>query len=126
MWINWNPNPVAATVEDCAIRAVAAALDISWDDAFNDVSSMSKSLGTMPHSNAAWGAVLRKNGFYKKYLPDTCPDCYTVEDFALDHPHGVFVLGCDRHVVTLIDGDWYDIWDSGDEPVIYFWHRKDV
>ena len=29
MWIKYNANPVANRVEDCIIRAVAVALDIS-------------------------------------------------------------------------------------------------
>lgn len=33
MYIEYNPNPVARKVGDCAVRAVAKALRISWDDA---------------------------------------------------------------------------------------------
>ena len=40
MWIKYNANPVANRVEDCIIRAVAVALDISWDDAFDLVAEM--------------------------------------------------------------------------------------
>lgn len=82
-------------------------------------------MGDMPSINNVWGAVLRQNGFYRKNLPRTCPDCYTVSDFAFDHPRGVYVLGTSSHVVTLIDGDWYDIFDSADETVQFYWYRKD-
>ena len=34
MWINYNPNPVSARVGDCAVRAVAKALNIDWEKAF--------------------------------------------------------------------------------------------
>lgn len=82
-------------------------------------------MGDMPSINNVWGAVLRQHGFYRENLPRTCPDCYTVSDFAFDHPRGVYVLGTSGHVVTLIDGDWYDIFDSGDETVQFYWYRKD-
>lgn len=34
MYINYNPNPAGRTVGDCAIRALAKALDITWEDAY--------------------------------------------------------------------------------------------
>ena len=68
---------------------------------------------------------LRQNGFSRENLPHACPDCYTVRQFAADHPKGTYVLGLDRHVVTLRDGDWYDLFDSGDETVVYVWYRKE-
>jgi hypothetical protein len=48
-----------------------------------------------------------------------------VRDFARDHPRGTYLLGLDGHVVTVIDGDWLDVWDSGDETVLFVWSRKD-
>lgn len=63
MWIKYNANPVANRVEDCAIRAVAVALNISWDDAFDLIAISAKQMGGVMHLNAAFGAVLRKYGF---------------------------------------------------------------
>lgn len=44
MWIKYNANPVANRTEDCAIRAVAVALDIPWDDAFDQIARMAKNM----------------------------------------------------------------------------------
>ena len=99
MFVEYNPNPTGRRVEDCSIRAIAKALDVDWETAFALVSKNAFDMGDMPHSNSLWGAVLRQNGFYRKSLPDSCPDCYTVKDFAKDHPKGTFVLGCNNHVV---------------------------
>lgn len=125
MWIEYNPNPVGRKVEDCAIRAVAKALDVDWETAYAMVSSAAFSMGDMPHSNSVWGAVLRRNGFYRRVIPDWCPDCYTVEDFIKDNPKGVYVLGFGNHVATVVDGVVYDAWDSSNEVPQYFWYRKD-
>ena len=86
---------------------------------------LSPDFNSMPSANAVWGAVLRQHGFYRDSLPHVCPDCYTVAEFCADHPRGIYVLGTDGHVVTAIDGDWYDVWDSGDEIVTYYWYRKE-
>ena len=122
MWIKYNANPVANNVEDCAIRAVALALNVSWDDAFDMVARMAKNMGVMPHNNAAWGAVLRQHGFQRAVIPNTCPDCYTAEDFCRDNPEGVYVLGFGTHTATAIDGKLYDTWDSSMEIPQYFWY----
>jgi len=125
MFVEYNPNPTGRRVEDCSIRAIAKALDVDWETAFALVSKNAFDMGDMPHSNSVWGAVLRQNGFYRKSLPDSCPDCYTVKDFAKDHPKGTFVLGCNNHVVTIKDGNWFDTWDSSGMSPQFLWYRKD-
>ena len=125
MWRQFNPNPVGRAVGDCAIRAVAAALDISWEDAYALIAANGFAMGDMPSSNSVWGAVLRQHGFYRYNLPETCPACYTFADFAADHPKGVFVLGTGTHVATVRDGILYDAWNSQKEPIDFVWYRKD-
>lgn len=125
MYIEYNPNPTGRKVGDCAVRAVAKALNIDWEKAYSMISANGYMMGDMPSSNSVWGAVLRQNGFYRKSLPDTCPDCYTAEDFSKDNPDGIFVLGFGTHVATIVNGDLYDSWDSSKEIPQYFWYRKE-
>lgn len=122
MWIEYNNNPIANNAEDCAVRAVALALGIPWDEAFDEIAIMAKNMGVMPHNNAAWGAVLRRHGFKRAIIPNTCPECYTAEDFCNDNPEGVYVLGFGTHTATAINGNLYDTWDSSQELPIYFWY----
>lgn len=121
MWIKYNANPVANRVEDCAIRAVAVALDISWEYAFDLIAKNAKEMGNVMHSNAVFGSVLRQHGFKRFIVPNSCPDCYTLIDFCMDNPEGVYVVGLDSHVVAVIDGNYIDTWDSGNEIPIYYW-----
>ena len=125
MWIKYNPNPTGRFVGDCAVRAVAKALDISWEDAYELIADAGYVMGDMPSSDSVWGAVLRQHGFYRQAIPNQCPDCYTVEEFARDNPEGIFVLGFGGHVATVVDGDLYDSWNSSREIPIYAWFRKD-
>ena len=81
-------------------------------------------MGDMPSSNSVWGAVLRQNGFQRKAIENECPDCYTAEDFAKDHPSGIYVLGFGHHVATVKDGRLYDSWDSSDEVPQYYWAKE--
>ena len=122
-WIRYQPNPCGRTVGDCAVRAIAAALDLSWDDAYDLLASAGKKMCDLPNSDATWGAVLRANGFTRHVLPTSCPNCYTAEDFCRDHPHGVYVLGFGGHVATVIGGKLWDSWDSSNEIPVYYWRR---
>ena len=122
MWIEYNPNPVGRKVGDCAVRAVAKALKISWDDAFDLLAYNAKQMGDMPSSDAVIGSVLRQNGFFRAVIPNRCPDCYTAGDFVKYNKNGIFVLGFGGHVATAIDGVLYDSWNSSDEIPIYVWY----
>lgn len=124
-WIMYNPNPVGRTVGDCSIRALAKALDTDWSTAYLMAAINGFSMGDMPSSNSVWGAVLRQHGFKRAVLPETCPDCYSINDFAIEHPQGTYVLGTGTHVVTMIDGDIYDSWDSLNETPVYFWYKEE-
>lgn len=125
MWIEFNPNPTGRRVGDCAVRAVAKALNTDWETAYAMIANNGFQMGDMPSSNSVWGAVLRQNGFYRQSLPDSCPDCYTAEDFSRDNPKGVFVLGFGTHVATVMDGNIYDAWDSSKEIPQYVWYKKE-
>ena len=124
MFKQFQPNPVGRNVGDCAVRAIAKALDISWEKAYVLLALNGFLMGDMPNSNSVWGALLRQNGFKARTLPDTCPDCYTAGDFADDYREGVFVLGFGNHVATVVDGDLYDAWDSSQEIPQYIWYKE--
>lgn len=125
MYIKYNPNPTGRNVGDCAVRAIAKALKVDWETAYMLIVANGYNMGDMPSSDSVWGSVLRQNGFYRKAVPNTCPDCYTAEDFARDNPNGTFVLGFGGHVATIVNGDLYDSWNSSQEIPVYVWYRKD-
>ena len=124
-WRKYNPNPVQRSVGDCAVRAVAAALGVDWETAYAMIAENGFLMGDMPSSNSVWGAVLRQNGFSRMAIPNTCPDCYTMEQFAEDHPEGIYVVGTGNHVATILDGWIMDAWDSSMEVPVYYWQRED-
>lgn len=126
MWREFNNNPTGRRgIGDCSVRAVSVALGIDWEQAYLLITAAGYAMGDMPSSNSVWGAVLRQHGFSRYNLPQTCPDCYTFEDFARDHPKGVYVLGTGTHVACVRDGVIMDAWNSSNEIVQYVWYRKD-
>lgn len=124
MWQQYQPNPTGRSVGDCSVRAIAKALGTDWETAYAKIANAGFLMGDMPSSDSVWGAVLRKDGFVRESIPNTCPDCYTAADFCRDHPKGVYVLGFGGHVATVVNGDLYDSWNSSNEIPMYYW-RKD-
>jgi hypothetical protein len=124
-FIKYNENPYKNDTIDCVMRGIAKFLDMSWDDVYIDLMVEGFVFKDMPHRNYVWDTYLREKGFYKVEIPNTCPDCTTVERFCLDHPRGRYLLGTGSHVVAIVEGNYYDTWDSGQElPVYYYTTEK--
>lgn len=121
----YNPNPSGRSVGDCAVRAVSKALDQTWEETYVGLALTGFSCGDLPNADSVWGKYLRQHGFSRHWIPDTCPDCYTVADFAAEHPQGTFILSMPgRHVLCVQDGKWHDSWDSGREVPEYYWTKE--
>lgn len=120
-YIFFNPNPLGKRVGDCVIRAIAKLTAKDWQTVYRGIAQAGFELCDMPSSNAVWAAYLKRLGYRRFVIPDTCPNCYTVRDFCFDNPRGKYLLATGSHVVTAIDGDYFDAWDSGNEIPIYFW-----
>ena len=89
------------------------ALKKDWESAYIDLAVQGYLHSDMPSSNHVWDAYLRDNGYSRYIMPNFCPDCYTIRQFCYDHPKGIYILATGTHVVTAVDGDYYDTWDSG-------------
>lgn len=123
-YIYFNPNPANKRVGDCVIRAISKLTNQSWSATYLAVTLKGYELYDMPSSNNVWAAYLRDCGFRRFVIDDSCPDCYTISDFCRDNPNGKFLLATGSHVVTVIDGDYFDAWDSGNEVPIFCWSKE--
>lgn len=123
-YVYYNPNPLHKSTEDCTIRAVSKLFDCDWDSAFIALMMESYIQKSVPSSDKVWGDYLFSNGYRRYIIPNTCPHCYTVKQFAEDHPRGRYLLKTPEHVVAVVDGDYYDSIDSGDEVPVYYFERS--
>lgn len=124
-YIFYNPNPANRVAGDCTIRAISKITRDSWDDTYLDIALKGFIVKDMMSANYTWERYLHDIGFEKTLLPQ-CPYCYTVRAFCYDHPYGEYILGTGSHVVAVIDGNYYDAWDSGNEIPLYYWKRKET
>lgn len=124
MYSEYNPNPMGKHVGDCVVRAVSKALDQSWEQTYIDLSLLGYAMGDLLSSNAVWGAYLKDKGFSRDMVKEGRDMCYTVEDFCEEYPIGVYVVGTGTHAICVIDGVYYDTWQSGNETPIYFYKQE--
>ena len=124
MWIKVNPNPIKKQVPDCVIRAFCIALNKPWLEVFDELTSLARSEFSITADDNIWGLYLYEHGFDQFLLPHECPRCITIRQFCNIFPKGLYIIGTGSHAVTVIDGNYYDSWDSGNEIPTFFWRRN--
>lgn len=125
-YITINPNPLKKQTGDCVIRAISIAEDKEWDEVFMDLMMKSYFMKEMPTQNNVWGSYLKDIGYTRHIIPDTCPDCYTIQDFAKDNPKGTFILATGTHATIVKDGQLMDTWNSLSEVPVYYFKKENA
>ena len=125
-YVQYNPNSLGKRVGDCVIRAVSKATGQTWEETYTGICLKGFEMANMPSSDAVWGAYLRSKGFHRYAVPDNYGEDYTVETFSRDHPEGTYILAIGGHVVCVVNGDYCDSWDSGQERPVYYWAKKQI
>lgn len=124
MYSEYNPNPKGRRAGDCVVRAISKIMNKSWGEIYINLCLLGYKMADMPTANHVWGRYLEENGYIRRTLPDTCPNCYTVEDFCREHKEGYFLLATGEHAIAVIDSIYFDAWDSGQEVPIYYFERR--
>ena len=124
MWIRANPNYYRDNEPDCVVRAIAIATGDSWEKVHWELCMLSHREHTMPSVNWLWDLYLKNRGFRRFELPESCPECITVKEFARRYPDGTYIIGTGHHAVCVDGGNWYDAYDSGGMVPSYFYKKK--
>lgn len=125
MYVYYQPNPFnKGGIGDCTVRSISKALNMSWDSAYIDLASQGFFLKNMPSSNAVINSYLRSKGFRRYAVSNLSSACYSIRDFANEHKKGTFIVGTGTHVAAVINGNYYDSWDSGSECIEYYWKKE--
>ena len=124
MWIYANPNPYKSDEPDCVVRAISIAMNRDWYDVYWNICEMGAAVGSMPNVDKVWGRYLYEIGFEPFLLPQSCPECITVRLFCKMFPKGTYIIGTGYHAVAVIDGNYYDSWDSGNAIPSFFWRIR--
>lgn len=126
MYSYLNLNPKGMRVGDCVVRAISKALNQPWETTYIELSFQGLLMGDLLAANSVWGEYLKSKGFTRMMIPNDCPQCYCIEDFATEHPFGTYVIGTGTHATAVIDGIIYDIWNCAEETPLYYYEKIEV
>ena len=115
-----NVNPCNKKIGDCVIRAISTALNQQWQRTYIDLCIEGYISCDLPNSNAVFSAYLHNKGFKQYIMPYIC----TMEQFAAEHPQGIYIVATGSHVACVKSGRLYDNWDSSDEIVTYYFEKE--
>ena len=108
---------------DCVIRAFCKYWDVDWLTAFDMLVPVARKRqenlglllqyadGDISEVGLKWYSLPAVKGKKRQ----------TVESFAKNHPTGRYILRVASHVVAVVDGFYWDIWESGDCAIYGYW-----
>ena len=113
----YNANPKGKITCDCAIRAVAAVLDITWAEAYNQMIEMSMKTGIMVNDPKLITKFIESKGFKKMSQPrNEFNKKITVKEFILHNKNylkgkRILINAGAHHSSAIINCKVYDTWD---------------
>lgn len=124
-FIKKNLNPANKKVGDCAVRAVAAACNISWQDAFWGLTNVAFEMNDVLNDASVVEVFMISQGFkvgkVKVVKGSKRP---TVRQFAEQNPDKVALLRVANHFTACAYGNYVDIWDCGDCCIYKYFYKQ--
>lgn len=124
-----NKKDLKDKVGDCQVRALSKVLGLSWVEAFDITIPICRELQTYTFFDCdqeKTKEAMSRLGFdYTGVSNKKGTKRPTVDSFAKDHPHGTFIVKVARHVVAVVNGKYYDTWDSGDRSLYGYYTKRE-
>ena len=129
MYKYFQPNKLDLKDEygDCTIRALSKALNLSWIETFDMCRPYERKyqcpISCMPLK--IYKEVFISLGFkYQGISNKRGSQRPTVKSFAETHKVGTYILSVANHFVTVVDGIYYDTWDSGNKSLYGYYEKE--
>ena len=119
-----NKKDIKDDYGDCVIRALTKVLGKEWLEVFEELIPIARELQCMPNGKPSYEAYLKSKGFeYHGISNRKGTKRPTVNSFAKEYKEGTFFLRVANHVVAVVDGIYYDTWDSGEKSIYGYWSK---
>lgn len=117
--IKYNNNPGNLNIGDCSVRAIAAALDITWGEALMDLSRMSCDTFRMPMSRYNIDKYLVAKEWIKNPGKNK-----KLKDFRFKSTHICMVKFRNKYHLTYVEnGKIKDTWDCSEWRVVDYYSK---
>lgn len=122
-----NKQDIKRKVGDCSVRAISKALKLNWYEAYDMLCSIGREFQAMPNSKITYEHLLKTNNFkYVGISNKRGTKKPTVESFTKEHKTGTYCLHTKKHMVTVVDGVYYDTWNSGRQCLYGYWVKEET
>lgn len=118
MFRYYNANIYNNNIEDCTIRAISVAENISWDKAYRKLSDYARQRGLMLSSVQSIESYLDDN--YYRF----CNYNITVGEFARRYNKGTYLVTMRGHITVIINGVIIDTFDCSNRKMWCAWIVK--
>lgn len=115
MYKYYNANPLGLRVNDCTVRAYSLAENITWDEAYRELSCFAQAECIMPDDVKYIDNFLISR--YPRVYNHDLEKRKTVKSFIKEKPKGTFLITMSGHITCCIDGCVYDTFNPLDRFV---------
>lgn len=118
----FNPNPLGKEVGDCQIRALCAVTNKSWYEIYDllvDYGRITASPFFFTDKDACYYTDLFGMKMHKLPKREKGKKAMTVSQFCKEHPSGKYILRCAKHVIGIVNGEYYDLYPAWDNSTVY-------
>ncbi len=109
---------------DCAIRAFSKAENCSWLESYDEMYKLSREIQSPMNCKYGFEHIMKCKGYsYTGISNKKGTKRPTVDRFTKEHKEGTYVCVVANHYVTVKDGFYYDVWDSGECCLYGYWKK---
>lgn len=118
-----NANPKNKWTTDCVVRAISTVTGKSWEAVLKELTEFAIHYGQMVNDPILYSKYLDKLGFVKMNQPKRDNGFkYTGYTFCRKNPDITCIAHIGgHHLVAIVEGKVWDIWDSTDGCIGNYW-----
>lgn len=124
----YNANPKNKITGDCVIRAICTAMEIPYETVYKELLEMSIKTGYMINDKKCYHKYIESKGWKKYNQPRKFDNTkYTGKEFcerSIGPGKRIIAHIGGHHVVSIIDGKVWDIWNSTDGCIGNYWVKE--
>lgn len=120
-----NVNPKGKKTGDCVTRALATALNVSWDQALTEQFNLAIKTKLSVDDTRLINKLLTERGFTKMNMQPKkgCHRC-TVGALAYEYLSETIVVRVAGHLTVIKEGEIFDTWDCSNCAVYCAWIKE--
>ena len=109
---------------DCVIRALTKVMNKTWVEIYDELVPIGRRVQAFGNDQITYTTYLKENGFeYQGISNKKGSKRPTIKEFANKNREGTYFCKAANHVVAVVDGIYYDTWDSGRKPMYGYWKK---